>query len=216
MRFQVSVKGIREFQNFLDRQPAIARKAAQMAINDTTRKTFTRSKKEIMRQVRFTGGYLDGKDSNEPRFAIAQFASESNLVAVIRARRRATSLARFNPQQMYAPAKRGGTKRAGVSVNIKGVRKKIPRAFFVNLKRGAEDGGNLGVAIRVPAGQGVTGRQFRGVPFGGGNSRDSDVYLLYGPSVQQVFDDVAVQIEPWAQDRLQAEFSRQYARLGGG
>jgi hypothetical protein len=216
MKARFQVKGIREFEKFLEKQPAAASKAAQLAINDVTRKTFARSRREILRQVNLTAAYLDGQESSTPRFRIRQLATQNNLMAVIEARRRPTSLARFDARQLYGPAKRGGTKKSGVSVNVGGSRKKIPRAFLVNLKRGAADGGNTGVAIRVPAGQGVTGRKFKGVPFGGSNSRDSDVYLLYGPSVQQVFDDVAVEQEAWAQDRLEAEFSRQYARLSNG
>lgn len=216
MRFQFQVKGIKEFQRLLEEQPEIARKAARLAINDVTRQTFARSKREIMRQINLSAAYLDGKDGGSPRFRISQMATESSLMAVIEARRRPTSLARFDARQLYAPAKNGGRKKAGVSVRVGNARKKIPKAFFVKLKSGTQDGGNLGVAIRVPAGEGVKGRKFRGVPFGGGNSRDSDVYLLYGPSVQQVFDDVAVEQENWAQERLEAEFNRQFARLGGG
>lgn len=216
MRFEVRVKGIRDFEKFLESQPATTRKAAQLAINDVVRKTYARSKREIMRQVNLSASYLDGRDGRDPRLKIIQFATEDDLRAVIQARRRATSLNRFDARQMYAPAKGGGRKKAGVSVRVGNSRKNIPKAFFVKLKAGTEDGGNLGIAIRVPSSEGVTGRRFRGVPFGGSDPRNTDVYLLYGPSVQQVFDDVAVEQEGWAQDRLEAEFARQYARLSGG
>lgn len=213
LSFQTRVNGIRAFQERLARQPETTNKAAQLAINDTARKVFTRSKREIMKQVNLTASYLQGSEGGEPRFWISQLAKPNDLRAVIRARQRPTSLGRFEPQQLYRAGRKGSKVKAGVSVKVSGARKNIKRAFLVNLKRGAADGGNVGLAIRVKAGEGVQGRRFAGIPFGGGNPRDSDVYLLYGPSVQQVFDDVAVDQQTWAEGYLNAEFERQFARL---
>jgi hypothetical protein len=213
VNFTVRTTGIKDFEKYLSEQPDRTKKAAQLAINDTVRKTYARSKQDIMRQVNLSSSYLDGSGIGEPRLRIAQFASENDLSGSIQARTRPTSLSRFDVQQMYAPAKKGGRKKAGVSVNVSGIRRKIPKAFLVNLRAGNQDGGNVGVAIRVPPGQGVLGRRYKGVPFGGKKAGNNDVYLLYGPSVQQVFDDVAPKQIPWAQSYLQRQFTRQYARL---
>lgn len=216
MKLDLKILNLKDFERYLAEQPGIAKKAAQLAINQVVKQTYAKSKREIMRQVNLKASYLDGRDGNAPRLKITKFATEDDLSAVIRGRQRATSLNRFDAKQLYAPAKNGGKKKAGVSVRIKSSRKKIPNAFFVKLRAGNTEGGNIGVAIRLKPGEQIRGRQFTGQPFGRNVDRNSNAYLLYGPSVQQVFNTVADDVTPFAQERMNAEFRRQYARLGGG
>lgn len=215
MSFTVQIKGIKEFEKALAAQPEKASKAAAMAINDIVRKTYAYTKRKIMRSVNLKASYLDGRDGGQPRLKISQFAKDTDLKAVIVGRQRATSLNRFGATQLYGTSKKGKKIKAGISVNIKGRKKKIPKAFFVNLKRGTAENGNIGVAIRVKSGERVDGKKLSGQPMGGAGN--SDVYLLYGPSVEQLFrtqiaDDGAI----FASDHLDREFQRQFARLNRG
>ncbi len=160
--------------------------------------------------------YVDGKDSGQPRLRITKLSNEGDLSAAILGRQRATSLARFDVQQLYGAAKKGGRKKAGVSVRVKNQRKKIPQAFLINLKRGTAENGNVGVAIRLPAGERIRNKYIQARPLGGGGRRTDNVYLLYGPSVQQMFGRIAVELGPHIDRKLNAEFRRQFARLSGG
>jgi hypothetical protein len=213
--FEIKFGGIKDFQKYMERNAQVAEKAAALAINDMTRKVYARSKKKIMSSVNLNASYLDGRDGSEPRLKITKFAKPGTLSASIVGRNRATSLNRFDAKQLYAPAKGGGRKKAGVSVHVKRSRK-IPKAFFVNLKAGNADGGNTGVAIRLPAGERIKGKKLPGKPLGS-SSRDQDVYLLYGPSVEQLFrNQVANEGLKYVEDHLDDEFQRQFARLTSG
>lgn len=213
--FELKFRGIKDFQKYMERNAQVAEKAAALAINDMTRKVYARSKKKIMSSVNLKASYLDGRDGSEPRLKITRFAKPGALSASIVGRNRATSLNRFDAKQLYVPAKNGGRKKAGISVRVKRSRK-IPKAFFLNLKAGNADGGNIGVAIRVPAGERVKGKKIPGKQLGGG-SRDQDVYLLYGPSVEQLFrNQVANEGLKYVEDHLDDEFQRQFARLTSG
>lgn len=212
----IKIKGIREFERYLERQPAIASKAASLAINDTTRDAYAKARKQIISDVNLPASYLDGKDSGQPRLRISKLSNESDLSAVIIGRQRATSLARFDAKEMFMGAKKGGRKKAGVSVRVKNQRKKIPQAFLLKLKRGTAENGNVGLAIRLPAGERIRNKYIQARPLGGGGRRTDDVYLLYGPSVQQVFSRVSVELGPYIDRKLTAEFRRQFARLSSG
>lgn len=216
MSGSIKLKGVREFEKYLDRQPAIASKAAALAINDTTRDVYARSRKEIINEVNLPASYVDGKDGGQPRLRIAKLSNDKDLNAVIIGRQRATSLARFDARQLYLGAKKGGQKKAGVSVRVKNQRKKIPQAFLINLKRGTSEDGNVGLAIRLPAGERIRSKYIQARPLGGGGRRTDDVYLLYGPSVQQLFSRISVQMQPYIDRKLNTEFRRQFARLSGG
>lgn len=209
----IRVEGIRDFERYMRRQPQLASKAATLAINDVTRDTYAKARKQIISDVNLPASYVDGSDGRAPRFRIAKFSKETDLSAVIVGRQRATSLARFDPRQLYVPAKKGGRKKAGVSVKVKNQRKKIPQAFLINLKSGKSADGNVGLAIRLPAGERIRNKYIQARPLGGGGRRTDDVYLLYGPSVQQMFGRIAAQMTPDVSRRLNAEFRRQFARL---
>ncbi len=188
---------------YLEQQPEIARTAAKLSVNDTTRGYVPRAKKEMNSQVAFPSGYL-----NEDRFGIRKLATEADLTATISARHRPTSLARFAGGQTAGTA----TRRGGIRVRVNtGGAKFLKGAFFVNLRRGRDtsDGFNLGLAIRLKPGQTLRGRR-KGTS---GVLLADNLALLYGPSVDQVFNDVANADSPEIAERLEREFIRQYVRL---
>jgi hypothetical protein len=81
----------------------------------------------------------------------------------------------------------------------------LGRAFFINL-----NSGNIGLGIRLKNGETLTNTTGAKIitkgPLAG-------VALLYGPSVDQVFRSVAVDISPPLLDALSIEFLRQFDRL---
>jgi len=83
----------------------------------------------------------------------------------------------------------------------------LKRAFLINLRSG-----NVGLGIRLRPGETmentVGAKLITTGPLAG-------VALLYGPSVDQVFRTVAVDISPDLLVYLQAEFLRQIQRLSG-
>jgi hypothetical protein len=192
--------------DFLAKQPETTRAAAKLAINDTAnRKAMPRFRRTMEDQVSFPSGYL-----NEDRFAVRRLATEADLTATISARHRPTSLARFAQNQNEGLVKRQGGAR--VRVNPGGT-KFLKGSFFVRLRRGRDtgDGFNLGLAIRLQPGETLRGRR-KGIS---GVQLAENLYLLYGPSVDQVFSDVSVSESPFVVEQLEREFLRQYVRLSG-
>lgn len=201
MTFRTEVNALAALNDFMDAAPTITPRAAALAMNTVIpRKGLTRYKKAIRGQVGFPGGYLEDADN----FAVTRFAKPDHLESAITARQRPTSLARF--------ATSGAIGQEGLAVRVKAGRTtRLKRAFMVRLRAGsALDGSNfnLGLAVRVPEGQ------FR-------NKRDTsrmvhlakDVFLLYGPSVDQVFRSVSVTETPAVLAEIESEFYRQFARL---
>jgi len=191
-------KSLETFERALAENAATAREAMRLALNDVARDGAGKARKRMASQVAFPAGYL----RDPRRFGVTQFATDGNLVASITGRGRATSLATFA---------RGGTplstRRSGVTVRVSPSRsERMPGAFLVSLRSGTQDSGNIGLAIRLKAGDRIKGKH-QMKSFGGG------LYLLYGPSVDQVFKSVAPEIAPELGDELAAEFNRQYARL---
>jgi len=199
---KTEVGAIRALNSFLDAAPEITRQAASIAINSTlSRKGMSRYTKAIKSQVAFPGGYLDEAD----KFGITQFAKPGDLTAAITARQRPTSLARF------ANGAVGGE---GATVKVQpGRTLRLKKAFMVRLMAGTQLTGetyNLGLAIRIPGGPSAirgkkdTSRMVR---------LSKDVFLLYGPSVDQVFRSVSVTETPAVLNEMETEFYRQFARL---
>lgn len=193
----VDALGLDNLQFYLDRAPTIARRAARLAINDSAeRKGLKLAREAMLKQVNFPAGYL-----NAPRFEVRRKATDDNLVAVMAGRFTPTSLARFTGR---TSAPRGRVSRVSVQVNP-GTIRELPRAFLINLRSG-----NLGLGIRLKQGETIhntigakliTSGPLRGVA------------LLYGPSVDQVFRTVAVDISPAILENVQTEFLRQFQRL---
>lgn len=198
---KIEVSAIRGLTDFLDAAPEAARQAAALSMNDITGgKGLTRYKKSIRSQVAFPGGYLEDAD----KFGQTGFATPGHLETKISARQRATSLARF------ANGIVGGE---GATVHVKPGRSiRLKKAFMVRLRAGTaldDSNFNLGLAVRIKPGQVIR------------HKRDTsrmvhlakDVFLLYGPSVDQVFRSVAETDTPAVLNEMGLEFFRQFARL---
>lgn len=170
---------------------------ASMAINDALAWARTQAKDLMLKEVDWPSGYLN---PGQKRLAIAEYATPASLSGVIRGTDRPTSLARFV---------RGGTgtKVNPITVSVARGRApaRIPGAFFMRLRSGnTGELGNQGLAIRTRNGQ-APHAAWRPKQIG------KNLYLLYGPSVDQVFRQVLDRDTGFADkvsDRLDAEFRR--------
>jgi len=189
--YVVAVEGISETIKSLGEMPASVQRFARMAVNSTTKRARTLASKRMREQVAWSASYLSEK---EDRLSITKQATDGDLEAHIRGRFRPTSLARFAT----------GESRQGVRVRVKPGRSELlGRAFFMKLRAGKsiETKSNRGLAIRLKPGEQMTGKH-KMIQVAG------NLYLLYGPSVDQVFRTVAEDIAPEASDMLEAEFLR--------
>lgn len=192
----VRMDGLDEVRAALGRSGRVSRKAARLAINDTARKIRTASSKAVRDQVNLKAAYVNR------HLRLTQRATDSELAAVISARTRPTRLARYGAKQLTRKAPRAtgdpsrnipaGRKQAGVSVKVQkgGARRKMRGAFLIPL----QSAGVEGVFVRTGSG-------------------DSDIEHLYGPSVDQVFQDVREDVAPDTETMLAREFRRQLKRL---
>lgn len=161
---------------------------ARNAINRAAERARTDSAREIRKELNFPARYLD------QRLTVRKRATGSSLEAVISGRDRPTSLARFATNRNQKPGK------AGVNVQVSAsAAKRMQRAFLMKLRNG-----NLGLAIRLKPGASITGS--RGAKRMGGPN--SNLYLLYGPSVDQAFSTVIPGQEDKTADFLETEFLR--------
>lgn len=163
-------------------------KSARAAINRAADRTRTNADREIRKDLNFPATYL------RDRLQVRKRASGTTLEAVIQGRDRPTSLARFTTSRNPRIGK------AGVKVRVaQGATKTMKGAFIMQLKNG-----NLGLAMRMKPGVRLTGsraaKRF--------SSKDSDLYLLYGPSVDQAFRTVLPDQEDFASEILEREFLR--------
>lgn len=206
MSARITAVNLLDISDFIGSRPAAARKAARLSINDTSRRAVPGFRKDMLAEVNFPAGYLDGD-----RFGVTKQATDNDLEAAITARQRPTSLARFAQGQSFEGARRTGG--VTVKVNRGGGAKRIKGAFFVRLRQGKDtaDGFNLGLAIRLKPGDRLRGRK-KG---GSGVMLAPDLYILQGPSVDQVFREVSVAGSPKVADDLVKEFTRQWVRLSG-
>lgn len=197
LQFVVAVEGIETLREIRELGPKI-KFAAVQAINKVARDQRAEAARRITDQINVPKSYVSPAGG---RLVVSQQAQRTSLEAKITARGRPTSLARFS---------RGTPGKAGVTVEVKpGQSSFMRRAFLIRLPQGSaltDTRFNLGLAIRLRPGERLQNK-VRQVKL------DNGLYLLYGPSVQQVFldnqgrgvaDDLA---EPTA-DYLEAEFAR--------
>ena len=199
MNLSIEVQGIKDLEQYLGSIPKKADAAARNAVSSATRYAYTLGRRAIQEQVNLPTNYLSGSEGGEPRFYISRRPSRGSLEGVLKGRVRATSLYRFVTNV---------SKRHGLTVRVKrgGASRHLLRAFSVKLKNG-----NRGVAIRLPKDEKPSsiGAKLYG---SSANTRKTNLWLLYGPSVQQVFRDVAPEIAPKVSEYLNTEFQRQLAR----
>lgn len=198
--FAVAIEGIetvREFKNL----PRDIQLNAVRAINRVAASQRTRSARLIQAQINVPARFVSPSSGN---LTVSQKASRTRMEGRITARGRPTSLARFA---------RPGTKfnKAGVTVEVKpGQASFLRRAFLIKLpgRGGSTELGkfNAGLAIRLRPGERISNK-VKQVQVAKG------LYLLYGPSIQQIFLDnsgsgVAADIAEETADKLQDEFLR--------
>lgn len=168
--------------------------AAVRAINETTERARAQSAREIRRQVNLPQSYLTGQNA---RLRIKQRANRTRLEGIVEGRHRPTSLARF---ASGTPGTQGG-----VMVQVKpGFARFMRKAFLIRLRAGSgitDTKFNLGLAIRLRPGERVRNKKEM-VGIG------ANLYLLYGPSVDQIFRTVAEDISGNTADFLESEFLR--------
>lgn len=192
-----------ELESFLAATPDITRRAASFAMNDVLSGSgLARYRKAVGREVNFPAGYADEK------ITFGSPATPSRLEASVIGRQRPTSLARF------ATSGSVGSK-GGITVRVKGGSTFMPGAFLVRLRAGntlTDDGFNVGLAVRLKEGTVLKKRD---------TSRmvhlESNVVLLYGPSVDQILRNEVSEAEtPEVIQAVATEFYRQFARLSNG
>lgn len=205
MSVDIETRDLGDLSEFFKRLPDIADQAAQMAVNDAARLARREGAKQILDEVNYPKSYLNGE---EGRLKITKFATRDDLVAEVKGRDRATSLARFRMQ----PVRFGRQKGIRVQVARNGGGQTLQHAFYMKLRRGENLDGetfNVGLAVRLKPGEKLR-NSTAAVQLKNG------VWLLYGPSVDQVFAGVAEDIVDGVSDELESEFIRQYERLSNG
>lgn len=202
MTVRIEATALKSVARFFEELPDIAEQASILAINETVeREGMTLIKKDMRDQVVFPAGYLEGD-----RLSVRRKATRGSLEAVIRGRDRPTSLARFAPGQTI-----GNTRNRGVRVTVeKGKTQVMRRAFLIGLRNG-----NTGLAVRLRPGERLRNSQ-GAVEFTQNNGQPTGIWLLYGPSVDQVFEGVAVDRADDIVDIVTRKFLRQFARLSSG
>ena len=152
------------------------KRTMSMALNRAAEWGRTRSAEQILEELALPPGYVSPRQG---RLVVSAKASEKNLEARIRARRRPTSLARYLVSW---------TRSTGALVKVApGKTRRMKSAFPVKLRRGrtlTDTQHNLGLAIRLRKGK-KPYKKTIAVPMYKG--RDTNVYLLYAPSIQQAF-----------------------------
>lgn len=201
-QYAVAIEGLDVLKSF-DEIPQEIIKAARMTINGATRRAYASAGRNIRRQVNFPAGYLTGEKG---RLKISKFATDGDLSGVVTGRQRPTSLARFVTGSIAI----GGARKAGVRVEVKpGSVQRLPGAFLIRLRAGTasiDTKSNLGLAVRTKNGRPPPG--YKPLPLG------KNLWLLYGPSVDQVFYSVrtrrgvAEDITPEIEQFMEKEFLR--------
>lgn len=174
------------------------RRAAAMAINTVARDARAEIAKRIRAEINLPASYVS---PSKERLSVVGRADRGNLETEIRARTRPTSLARF--------VTRGRIGKAGVGLRIKkaGGITEFDRAFLLPLPAGRSDTQrNMGLAIRLRRGERLRGSI-------SSKRIGNNLYLLYGPSVAQVFEansgkGVKSDIIPEIEQQLEREFLR--------
>lgn len=190
------LNGLNDVQRFFEALPDVAEQSAVFAINDVTAgEGMVAIRREMREQVDFPSGYLEAG-----RLRVGKRARRGVLEASIKGRDRPTSLARFAAGQTPA-----NTRGRGVHVKVKrGQTRVLRKGFIVDLKNG-----NRGVAVRLKPGESMRNSD-KAVRL------DDNVYLLYGPSVDQVFKGVAVDVAPQMTVALSRRFFHHFTRLSRG
>lgn len=192
----MGVEGISALRT-LETLPDDVKTMAMRAVNYATKRARSEASRRMREQVNFKASYLS---EGQGRLTIGRPATKADLQSKITGRFQPTSLARF---VVGNPAAR----KAGVRVEVApGFAKLMKRAFIINLPQGKNldvAGGvfNRGLAIRLKPGERLQ-HKYKMVQMKDG------LYLLYGPSVDQLLSTIAPEMLPDVEGWLEDEFAR--------
>lgn len=197
MSVSIEADGLQDMIKYFDAMPDRANNAASLALNKVVGGTGLTLLRQATQEseVDFPAGYV-----NNDRMYFAMRSSPSNLEARIGARDQPTSLARF--AEPGTPLRKAGVK---VTVH-RGRTAVLKKAFLLPLKNG-----NVGLAVRLKAGESfanTTGAR----EIESARTSTTQLYLLYGPSVDQVFRGIVEDNLPQVMEMISDEFIRQFAR----
>ena len=201
----VEASGLAELKRFYDIAPKEATTAARIAINQSAeRKGLTLAKNAMVAQVNFPRGYFNETGrKGKPNFGMEYRATDNNLEAAIAGRQEPTSLSRFaTGRGRFRQGRLARGTPITVSVHPGRAQEFKRNAFFLRLKNN-----NIGLGIRLKNGETLTNTVGAKIITSGPLK---GVALLYGPSVDQIFRTVAVDISPEVLDALTVEFLRQF------
>lgn len=189
-------------QAYVDSMPKAALEAARIALNDVAEgEGLAMIRADVDKEADFPSGYL-----TNDRLGVTSRAKNNDLAVTITGRFRATSLARFVKNRDIATSRKFGVE-LGVKRGV--AKQRIERAFLVRLRAGAtanNDNFNLGLAIRLKPGEALRNST-------AAVKLDKGLYLLYGPSIDQIFREVGPKDAPDILQRIEREFYRQFFRL---
>lgn len=203
---EINFDGVKELKQFFDTAPEATTTALRDTINGAVRFGYAESSRQIRKQVNFTQDYI-GSVAQGNRLRVSRYATSENLEGTISATQRAVSLARFAENRSL-----GGKQGVTVRVKAGGASRKMASAFLIALQAGSAavttDNYNVGLAIRLKPGERVANK-LKAVRF---SENDPTLYLLYGPSVDQVFNTVRDDVTPAIEGYMETEFYRQFDR----
>lgn len=180
----IVIQGITSFDDIEKLDPKIVNILRQ-ATNETTQEARRRAARSMEKQINFPRGYLTGQAG---RLGIAKYATKGDLSAIVRGRDRPTSLARFVQGRPEV-----GKKGVNVAVDP-GKSVEMPGAFLIKLRNN-----NIGLAVRTKSGK---------PPSRGAKQLGKGLWLLYSPSVDQVFDETRGELVPELEQLLRDKFER--------
>lgn len=175
MTYEIEARGLQAFEELIKRLGDGVLPSASQAINDTTSFARAEGSRRIRSRFNFKAGYLEG------RLQVTKRAKPGDLEGVVTGRDRPTSLARF-----AQGTPRFGKQRTAPRVKVRtlGGTTAVRNGFYMRLRKGSSvisaENANVGLAIRLKEGERVKNKNTM-VPVGG------DLYLLYGPSVGQIY-----------------------------
>ncbi len=204
MSVGIVADALKDIEKFFDALPDATLSAAVLAINDAATDSQPQIRREMRKQINFPGGYLESGE----RLFLKRKANKGTLEAVIAGRDRPTSLARFATAGANPQNSRG----RGLNLRVKPGRTiRTQRAWLVNLRNG-----NTGLAVRLKPGESLRNSSGAVLLAGAAHKRpDMNVYLLYGPSVDQVFRGVAGDMTPEILEKVSRNFIRHFGRFSG-
>lgn len=191
----VTGKGIEDLDRYVARLGDGANRAAVMAVNDTADWARVRIKRQMQSEVNL-GETAFGKG----KFGITRRANPADLQAIVSASRQPYSLSRFKTDTPEFGPKAGPVK---VRIKAGGSTVTLKRAFYLRAPNGA-----VGIAVRSkqPLDNSRGARRVKG----------TDIYVLFGPSPDQLMRRLAPDSVPAVENYLNREFSRQIVRVING